>query len=332
MKTVKQAAAVSLVSLAFSLIVAADTIPKPAQAPQTIIGDPIVLAATPVDPATGEPIGPPNGMTQAEWNMTAVKELVPKGHSPKPAESELRGIYWEASGVESVQDDPNTVRVYPVSALVNHATVIQVPGTVLKAWCGDLQGWTLEGENNYVSVKPLAGELSTNLHVLTVNGRMYNFRLFSASNGSYTDVFQVKSNSGYTVNADRLLEERTAAIRKQLDAEYSQKQKEQMAQAQDKWVRDYASKTFFDYGVDQGRAFKVQGVFNDQAFTYFRVAGDEKPTIFLETKTGRKWSRELLDFNVTGNDFYRVQKLLEPNQRFVLKLRTEEVKISRKGI
>jgi hypothetical protein len=34
---------------------------------------------------------------------------------------------------------------------------------------------------------------------------------------------------------------------------------------------------------------------------------------------------------VTDGNFYRVQKILTPHQRFVLKLRNEEVTISRKG-
>ena len=279
--------------------------------------------------------GPPEGMTMQEWNRTAVKELPPDsqaGRAPKPSTEEKRGIFAAGPGVESVQDDPNAVRVYPVQTLVNHATLIQVPSVVLKAWCGDLQGWTLEGESNYVSIKPLAGSLSTNLHVLTTDGRMYNFRLYSNPNGAYTDVFQVKGSGAYQANVGQLVNERVADARKTLDAEYEKKLQDAMAQAQLQWVRDYAGKTFFDYAIEEGRTFKVEGFFNDGTFTYFRVKGDEKPIVFLESKQGWKWVREVINFNVTDGNFYRVQKLLEPHQRFVLKLRNEEVTISRKGV
>lgn len=309
-----------LILLAFSQIYFAE-VPDPApQMSQTI-------------KAEDHP-GAPDGMTMEEWNRTAVVDLTaePKPvRAPKPTAEEKRGIFPAAPGVETVQDDPNAVRVYPVQTLVNHATLIQVPGIVLKAWCGDLQGWTLEGESNYVSIKPLAGGLSTNLHVLTTEGRMYNFRLYSNPGGSYTDVFQVKGATGYQANVASLVDERVAALKKDLDAEYEKKLQGVLGQAQADWVRDYAGTTFFDYAVGEGRSFKVEGTFNDATFTYFRVKGDEKPIVFLESKQGLKWVREALNFNVTDGDFYRVQKLLEPNQRFVLKLRDEEVKIARRG-
>lgn len=278
--------------------------------------------------------GPPEGMTVQEWNRTAVKDLTSDPQpvrAPKPTAEEKRGIFPAAPGVETVQDDPGAVRVYPIQTLVNHATLIQVPGVVLKAWCGDLQAWTLEGESNYVSIKPLAGGLSTNLHVLTTEGRMFSFRLYSNAGGSYTDVLQVKGAGGYQVNVTSLVDERVAAMKKDLDADYQKKLQEAVSGARAEWVRDYAGQTFFDYSVEEGRAFKVEGVFNDATFTYFRVKGDEKPIVFLESKQGMKWVREALNFNVTDGNFYRVQKLLEPRQRLILKLRDEEVKISRKG-
>jgi hypothetical protein len=294
------------------------------------------------DPSPSEIPGPPDGMTIQEWNRTAVKDPKhlldgPQASQapPKPTPEEKRGIYAEAPGVESVQDDPAVVRVYPLQTLVNHATLIQVPGTVSRAWCGDLQGWTLEGEANYVSVKPLAADLSTNLHVLTADGRMENFRLTSAASGAYTDVFQVKAPAVYQPNPSQALEGQEAKLRKQLDAEYAKKLQDEVSQAREEWIRQYAGRTFFDYAIEQGRSFKVEGVFNDESFTYFRVRGDENPTLFLETRQGHfpfyRWVRELVNFNVTGGDFYRVQKLLEPGQRFVLKLRKEEVTITRKG-
>ena len=298
----------------------------PASAPQSA---PVRQAAQVDDPP-----GPPEGMTIQEWNRTAVRDLTTEpqaGRAPKPTAEERRGIFPGGPGVESVQDDPNAARVYPIQTLENHATLIQVPSVVLKAWCGDLQGWTLEGESNYVSVKPLAGSLSTNLHVLTTDGRMYNFRLYSNPSGSYTDVFQVKGGGGYQANVGSLVDQRVAEAKKQLATEYDKKLEEAMSQAQLQWVRDYAGKTFFDYAIAEGRRFKIEGVFNDGTFTYFRVKGDEKPIVFLEAKQGFKWVREVINFNVTDGNFYRVQKLLEAHQRFVLKLRDEEVTISRKG-
>jgi type IV secretory pathway VirB9-like protein len=311
--------AICLILLAFSVIGFAQTPGKP---------------ANPAPVAETEVYGPPAGMTMQEWNRTAVKDLTTEpqaGRAPKPTAEEKRGICPAGPGVESVQDDPNTLRVYPVQTLVNHATVIQVPGTVSKAWCGDLQGWTLEGESNYVSIKPLAANLSTNLHVLATDGRMYNFRLFSNPAGNYTDVFQVKGAGGYHANVDKLVDDRVADAKKQLEADYNQKFQEAVSQAQLQWVRAYAGKTFFDYAIQEGHSFKIEGVFNDDSFTYFRVHGDEQPIVFLEAKQGYKWLREVINFNVTDGNFYRVQKILEPHQRFVLKLRNEEVTISRKG-
>ena len=286
--------------------------------------------------------GPPDGMTIQEWNRTAVKDprhLLdgPQASAapPKPSLEERRGIYAEGPGVEVVQDDPAVVRVYPVQALVNHATVIQVPGTVSKAWCGDLQGWTLEGEGSYVSVKPLAPGLSTNLHVLMADGRMENFRLSSAVSGPYTDLFQVKAPAVYRPDPGQDLQTQEAKLRKEMEAQLAKKLQDEVAQARQAWIRQYAGQTFFDYAIEQGRSFQVEGVFNDDRFTYFRVRGDEMPTLYLESRQGHfpfyRWVRELVNFNVTDGGFYCVQKLLAPGQRFVLKLRKEEVTIRRTG-
>ena len=309
-----------LILLAFSQIYFAEV---PGQAPQG------------PQPAQADDLaGLPEGMTIQEWNRTAVKDLTAEPQpvrAPRPTAEEKRGIFPAAPGVETVQDDPGAVRVYPIQTLVNHATLIQVPGVVLKAWCGDLQAWTLEGESNYVSIKPLAGGLSTNLHVLTTEGRMFSFRLYSNPGGSYTDVFLVRGAAGYQANLASLVDEKVAAARRELAAEYDRKLQEAVSSTRADWVRDYAGQTFFDYAVGEGRSFRVEGVFNDATFTYFRVKGDEKPIVFLESKQGMKWVREALNFNVTDGDFYRVQKLIEPHQRLILKLREEEVKISRRG-
>ncbi len=269
-----------------------------------------------------------------DWNRGPGVDLTSQrpGRAPKPTAEEKRGIYLEAPGVESVQDDPNTIRVYPVQTLVNHATLIQVPSEVRKAWCGDLQAWTLEGEGNYVSVKPLSGDLSTNLHVLTTDGTMYNFRLVSVPNGSYTDVFQVKSNNGYQANLDHLVDERVTALKHELEAKYDEKLRAAQDRASFDSARQYAAETHTDYEWSTARSFTVSKVFNDDAFTYFNAAGDEKPTIYLETKNGHKWVRELVNFNVTDGNFYRVQKILQnKDQRFVLVLRNDTLAITRRG-
>jgi len=240
-------------------------------------------------------------------------------------------VYHPAQGVQSVQDDANSVHVYPITTLINHATLIQVPFEVSKAWCGDLQRWTLQGEANYVSVKPLASGLSTNLHILTTNGRMYSFRLTSTSSSTkYTDVFQIKNNTGYQVNLDKLVQEKVAAAEQKLRREYDAKLAKAIDENQNQVSKRYAKQTYTDYKWNKGDTFQVDKVYNDKAFTYIVVKGDEKPALYLETKDGWKWKRELVNFTVTSQNLFRVQKILQgERQRFVLQLRNDQVTIKR---
>jgi type IV secretory pathway VirB9-like protein len=323
---------VVLAALTFTAIIYAQATPKTPLSPPP--QQPAAAATTTTPPPTATTAKPAPEDIVPDWNRGPGVDLTTQrpGRAPKPTPEEKRGIYPEAPGVESVQDDPNTVRVYPIQTLVNHATLIQVPSEVRKAWCGDLQAWTLEGEGNYVSVKPLSGDLSTNLHILTTDGRMYNFRLVSIPNGSYTDVFQVKSNNGYQANIDHLVDERVAALKRELQADYEQKIKTATDRASFDAARQYALQTHTDYEWSNAKSFSVSKVFNDNAFTYWTATGDEKPTIYLETKQGHKWVRELVNFNVTDGNFYRVQKILQnKDQRFVLTLRDDSLIITRRG-
>ena len=245
---------------------------------------------------------------------------------------EFPPVYQEAAGVQSVQDDPSAPKVYLLPAAVDHCTVIQVPDTVAKAWCGDLQGWTLDGQGSYVSVKPLAENLSTNLHVLTASGRLYNFRLVSTGEGgSYVDLFQIRGSGGYQANLDDLVSEKVREAKKAWEAQEQKQLDQTLDRDRFDWTRRYAEKTLFDYHVKQARGFRVSGVFSDGTFTYFTVRGDEKPILFLETRHGFHRTRELLNWAVTGGDFYRVQTILEPEQRLVLKLHDREAFIERRG-
>lgn len=278
---------------------------------------------------------PATGLTPQEWNRIAVQDAPPappkSGRAPRPSAQDKRDIYPRSTGVMVVQDNPDMDRVYPVDTLTNHATVFQVPGVVQKAWCGDLQAWTLEGEGNFVSVKPLAADLSTNLSILTTSGRLFMFRLWSHEAGDYTDLFKILGPGGYQANINKLLDDKVAAMKDTLTADYDKKLKDSLDHAQFDWAKTFAATTFPDYRIHQVSGFRVVGVWNDAAFTYFSITGDEKPTVFLESKSSGRWTRELLNFDVTAGSFYRVQKLLQHNQRLILKLRDDEAVITREG-
>ena len=316
---------------------------SPASASSTIPADPAAPVIDPdLLPTVGE-IGKPTP-TIKDWNRTAVQELPERPKAPKPSPEELRAIYTVSPGVQIVEDDPNSPRVYPLEALVNHATLIQVPYPVEKAWCGDLQAWTLEGDSNYVSIKPLGPEQTTNLHVLTTNGKMFNFRLTSRQSGSYTDVLQVRKAEPYGLSNQALQEKHEAELKAQLAAEFQAAYDKKAANDEFDYIRAYADNTAWGYRVEQARGFRVRGVFSDQAFTYFTVVGDERPTVYLETAHGtstaakvftlgihqHKWVRELLNFDLTKGNFYRLQRVLRGDQRLVLLLRDDKATIRRK--
>ena len=268
-----------------------------------------------------------------------------RAKAQKPSPEELRAIHTLSPGVQVVEDDPDSPRVYPLESLVNHATLIQVPYPIQKAWCGDLQAWTLEGDSNYVSVKPLGPEQTTNLHVLTTNGRMYNFRLYSRQSGSYTDVIQVRKAEPYGLSEQAIREKREAELKAKLEAELQAAYEKKAANGEFEYIRAYAESAAWGYRVDQARTFRVRGVFSDQAFTYFTVLGDERPTVYLETARDtkpatrvftlglhrHKWVRELLNFDLTRGNFYRVQRVLRRDQRLVLLLRDDQATIRRKA-
>lgn len=294
-------------------------------------------AQIPTEP-TAEFVDHP-GVSEAQANQAALNILqappvqdAPSGRPPKPTPKDKADIYPRSTGVQTVQDDPSMEKVYPVDCLVNHSTVFKVPGTVLKAWCGDLRGWQLEGGQSYVAVRPNGADLSTNLHILTESGRLYTWRLWSHAEGDYTDLFLVQPSASYEADVQALERQRTEKIRQEVASQYDAQMKQALQEKQFDWVSKYAQQTFWNYRIEKpsDNSFIVTGVFNDATFTYFHVTGDEKPTVFLEAKSGGRWVRELLNFDVTGGDFYRVQKILMSGQRLILKLRSSEAVITRK--
>lgn len=346
-QTAPSGAVTSAPTTSVSQVIAGQVPPPDTLTPPAAVTSPDTLVPV-ASPATTPIDVPP--MSPQEWNRTAVKDphhLLdgPADDAPRPSAQDLRGITAISPGVELVRDDPRNPRVYPITALLNHATLIQVPYAVEKAWCGDLEAWTLEGDANYVSIKPLTPNVSTNLHILTTNGRMFNFRLYASQNGSYTDVFQVRIASQYRANTADQAQLHDAALTSRLTTEFERAYTQKLANTQFDWTRQYAANTFWNYRVRQASGYTVTGIFNDQHFTYFTVSGDERPTVYLETRqpTTTKeriwtlgihrhhWVREVLNYDLTRGNFYRVQALLHHGQRLILVLRRQEAVIYRAG-
>ena len=214
--------------------------------------------------------------------------------------------------------------IIPVHAKLRFSTLIVLPDSeeILDFTSGDKEFWIINGAHNLCYVHPAQAGIRSNLNLITASGHVYSFLLTEVSNdpSSTPDLklfVEPKEGTGFTAELPlhgyvRATE--SAAYKKELDAVRAQTSEQIRAAQADatqqvsKFRADYQSKLQFDYNVDAKalrEPFLVSVIYHDDAFTYIKSAGREKPTLY-EVKDGKP---NLINFQLT-NGVYIVPKVL----------------------
>lgn len=247
--------------------------------------------------------------------------------------------------------EARTVKVTAKSTVPIHASVLRSTLLVLpeeekiaEVFVGDKEFWhfdTTKISTRYLSIKPLAVGVRTDLHIISDHGVSYSFLLdeTSTQTGVESDskVFIEPGDSSLHdslaelprfVPADQVERYRleTAAAKAEATrakAEAAQTVEKQQAKAaadSDTFRAGFPAKLQFAYRWNErvGRKLGVEQIFADDKFTYIRAQPQEAPTLY-EIKDGKP---SLVNFDFKGG-LYTVAKRIDRGYLAVGKTKLE---------
>ena len=212
--------------------------------------------------------------------------------------------------------------VIEVRARARFATTVVLPrGERILDWvCGDADYWSVQGAANLAFVKPTAEGVSTNVTLVTDQGRVYTllFRETGADGEPDLKVFLRPTGDEAPLaglppvrfeprGAAAALEEQVAEAHRQA-AETERRAHADVADRTAAFRAAYPSKLRFDYVLDSGAGkapFRVEAMWRDDRFTYIRAEPEETPALY-ESRDGRP-SLVPYDF---GEGLYVTRRLL----------------------
>ena len=222
----------------------------------------------------------------------------------------------------------------PIHASVLRSTLLVLPDEekIAEVFVGDKEFWhfeTTKVSTRYLSIKPLAVGVKTDLHIISDHGVSYSFLLDETSTQvgveSDSKVFIEPGDASIReslaelprfVPADQVERYRLeAAAAKaeagQAKAEANQTVQKQQAKAEsdtDAFRAGFPAKLQFAYRWDEkvGRKLGVEQIFGDDKFTYIRATPQEAPALY-EVKDGKP-SLVNFDFN---KGLYTVSKRID---------------------
>src|SRR5579871_221450 len=213
-------------------------------------------------------------------------------------------------------DDKDVVKV---KAKVRFTTLLVLPKNeqILDFLCGDKEYWTVNGVQNFASVKPAKVGSATNLNLITASGNIYSFELTEVSDspGSAPDVkvFINPTNEAMISAASGAPRFVSAHVvedyRRQIDMAKAETRQTQAATqaAIDKGVSKFLYNMRFPYRFEAGRKpFFVRAMYHDDRFTYIQARPEETPTLY-ELKDGKP---NLINFDYRDG-VYVVPKILD---------------------
>ncbi len=213
-------------------------------------------------------------------------------------------------------DDKDVVKV---KTKLRFTTLLVLPKNeqILDFLCGDKEYWTVNGVQNFASVKPAKAGTQTNLNLITASGNIYSFALteVSESPGSAPDMkvfIQPKDESMITAasGAPRFVSVQVAEdYRRQIEmAKEETRQTKQATQAAiDSGVSRFLSNVRFPYRFEAGKKpFFVRAMYHDDKFSYIQARPEETPTLY-ELKDGKP---NLINFDYRDG-VYVVPKILD---------------------
>jgi len=234
----------------------------------------------------------------------------------------------------------------PIHASVLRSTLLVLPEEekIAEVFVGDKEFWhfdTTKISTRYLSIKPLAVGVKTDLHIISDHGVSYSFLLDEASTQagveSDSKVFIEPGDASLhdslaelprfvpTDQVERYRLEAAAAKAEasQAKAEAAQTVQKQQAKAAaetDSFRAGFPGQLQFAYRWNEkiGRKLGVEQIFADDKFTYIRARPQEAPALY-EIKDGKP-SLVNFDFN---NGLYTVSKRIERGYLAVGKTRLE---------
>ncbi len=243
----------------------------------------------------------------------------------------LLGVLWIASAqrvsARPAGEGARVVKyaredVVAVRAKLRFSTLIVLPDSeeILDFTTGDKEFWIINGAHNLCYVHPAKAGIRSNLNLITATGHVYSFVLTEISNQSGVEpdlklFIEPKEASGTATLQGYVRAADAEAYKKELEtlraqtAEQIRGARAQIAEQENRFRSEYASKLQFDYTVESRGArepFLVSLVYHDDAFTFIRCAAREKPALY-EVKDGKP---NLIPFQLE-NGVYIVPKILD---------------------
>ena len=231
-----------------------------------------------------------------------------------------RGVSETARVVKYAKED-----IVPIRAKVRFSTLIVLPEDeeILDFTTGDKEFWIINGAHNLCYIHPAQAGIHSNLNLITASGHVYSFLLTEIGNDPNSEpdlkVF-IEPKESSNVAASTALrgyvrageaeayKKELESLRTQTASEISASQAH-AAEEVNKFRSDYQTKLRFDYSLDPKATrdpFLVSVMYRDDAFTYIKCAGREKPTLY-EIKDGKP---SLINFQL-ANGLYIVPKILD---------------------
>lgn len=215
----------------------------------------------------------------------------------------------QETGVRDITVTPRSVA--PLNTTIRNGTMLVLPdGEEIKDInCGDPNFWTITPSANKVTIKPSKEGATTNLHLETLSGRVYSFKLAPAKGEPDSKVFVTAQGFPETPDRPRYF---AAAHVDALEAELETVRKLIAAEKRDaderiaRFQQQYPAQLQFSYKTPKYEGpFFIRAIWNDGRFTYLKTDARELPALY-QILDGQP---ALIDYQVE-NGVYRVPKVL----------------------
>ena len=220
----------------------------------------------------------------------------------------------------TVTYDPKDIVAIPTQ--IRFTTVVILPESerIVDFVVGDKAFWVIEGIQNFAYIKPSKAGASTNVTLITANGKLYSFVLNEVSDVDGTPdlkIFIQDSEPELAPARPRFvpIEEadnlREALVQVVQDAENDK----------ERFRREYGKQLHFVYKFKKNKKpFFVSAIYHDGKFTYIRSDAQEKPALYEYTEDNG--TLNLVNFQMEDG-LYIVPKVLERGRLSIGKSRLD---------
>ena len=208
----------------------------------------------------------------------------------------------------TVTYDPKDIVTIPTQ--IRFTTVVVLPESerIVDFVVGDKAFWVIEGIENFAYIKPSKAGASTNVTLITANGKLYSLVL--------NEVSDVEDTPDLKVFIQDAEPELTPTRPRFVPIEEADNLRETLVQvAQDaendkeRFRREYGRQLHFVYKFKKNeKPFFISAIYHDGKFTYIRSDAQEKPALYEYTEDNG--TLNLVNFQMEDG-LYIVPKVLE---------------------